>query len=224
MRRFIIILLFSLLGPLVYGQPDSVDFGAKFRDYGLVNLQDLDPSIKVSLPYATADNFTGKNLYGTLSEAYFIEDVANRLVAVQADLSERRPGYTLLILDAARPRSVQQYMFDLVKDTPLDIYVANPTRGGMHNFGVAVDLTIVDIAGRKLDMGTGFDHFGPESHVGKEAEMVSAGRISAEARVNRRLLIDLMSRHGFKVYSKEWWHFDSYTTDHVRQTYKLLDF
>ncbi len=51
-----------------------------------------------------------------------------------------------------------------------------------------------------LDMGTGFDCFSPHSHT------AYAG-ITPEQRKNRRLLKSVMSRHGFRNLSTEWWHY-----------------
>ncbi len=51
-----------------------------------------------------------------------------------------------------------------------------------------------------LDMGTAYDCLSPLSAT------LSAG-VSQEARGNRLLLSDAMNRHGFRNYSKEWWHY-----------------
>ncbi|WP_289760854.1 hypothetical protein [uncultured Duncaniella sp.] len=65
------------------------------------------------------------------------------------------PGYRLLVKDAARPMSVQRRMFNAVKGTSKANYVANPAKGGgLHNYGLAVDVTIEDAQGNELDMGT----------------------------------------------------------------------
>jgi len=49
-------------------------------------------------------------------------------------------------------------------------------------------------------MGTGFDVFDELSHTANP-------KISSAAQTNRLLLVELMTRHGFANYSKEWWHF-----------------
>ncbi|XLM23276.1 D-alanyl-D-alanine dipeptidase, partial [Chromobacterium piscinae] len=61
--------------------------------------------------------------------------------------------------DALRPGRVQRVLWDIVKDTPQRVYVADPARGSIHSFGMAVDLTVEDGQGRELDLGTGFDDF-----------------------------------------------------------------
>lgn len=51
-----------------------------------------------------------------------------------------------------------------------------------------------------LDMGTAYDCLSPLA-------ATDSPNVSAEARANRRLLRDAMSRHGFRNYAQEWWHF-----------------
>ena len=124
-----------------------------------------------------------------------------------------------------------------VEGTPLQIYVADGTRGGRHNYGVAVDLTIVDGQGQPLDMGAGFDHFGREAWVGGDKDVTLAaykayveglhrqGLITEEAARNRVLLLEIMDSVGLRPYVKEWWHFqEKISMTATRQKYKLLDF
>lgn len=51
-----------------------------------------------------------------------------------------------------------------------------------------------------LDMGTGFDCFHPLSHT-------MNNEITPQQRANRMLLYSLMTKHGFKNLSEEWWHY-----------------
>lgn len=197
----------------------------KFSEHGLVNIAAVDPTIKVELAYATTNNFTGQNMYGELRTAWFRPEIASMLRQAQAVLSQKRPGYSLLIFDAARPFSVQKYMFSLVEGTPQQKYVANPNRGGgKHNYGVAVDLTVVDARGRELDMGSPFDSFTEASHTGRESELVARGVITREQADNRKLLTDIMKSVGFRQDPNEWWHFEKYTMAQLREKYKRLDF
>ena len=119
---------------------------------GYVNIQDADPSIHVSLMYARADNFTGRVLYGDLREAYLHPKAATALVKAQRRLKQLRPDLSLKVYDAARPMHIQQKMWDAVKNTSKDIYVSNPAHGGgMHNYGLAVDITLCDAKGDTLE-------------------------------------------------------------------------
>ncbi len=227
--------LFSLGGGVATAQ--EVDFDKKMKEYGLVNVQALDKEIEVELKYATEDNFVGENMYGSLTTAYLLPHFAKRVVEAQRILRERHPEYSLRIYDAARPISVQRRMRSIVEGTPLQIYVADGKRGGRHNYGVAVDLTIVDGQGRPLDMGAGFDHFGREAWVGNDNDVTLAaykayverlskeGLISAEAAANRTLLLEIMDAVGLRPYVKEWWHFqERISMTATRERYKLLDF
>ncbi len=215
----------------------EVDFDKKMKEYGLVDIQSLDKEIRVELKYATEDNFVGENMYGSLTTAYLLPHFARKVVEAQRILRERHPDYSLLVYDAARPISVQRRMRQAVEGTPLQIYVADGQKGGRHNYGVAVDLTIVDGEGRPLDMGAGFDHFGDEAWVGNDNDVTLAaykayvealrkrGKISAEAAANRTLLLEIMDAVGLRPYVKEWWHFqERISMTATRERYKLLDF
>lgn len=197
------------------------------RAYGLVDVQQVDSAIRVDLRYNTTDNFVGRNLYNGLFKAYLLPHIAQKISKARALLqAEVNPHYTIVIYDAARPLSVQRQMYECVRGTPLKIYVAPPYRGGRHNFGAAVDLSVYDLsAGASLDMGTPFDYFGPEAHVGNEAQLVRQGRISPQAKANRAMLIRLMKRVGLRPYQAEWWHFqEPMPMSRVRSSFRLLDF
>lgn len=195
------------------------------RSHGLVDVQSLDARILVDLRYAGRDNFLGRELYQGLSRAYLEASFARRVARAQAELSRRRPGYRLLIYDAARPMSVQRMMYAHVEGTPQRIYVAPAGRGGRHNYGVAVDLTIVDDKGLVLDMGTAYDHFGEEAHLGREADLVAQGRIDPSVIPNRALLRAVMATAGLRPYAKEWWHYqERISMSEVRRRYRRLDF
>lgn len=215
----------------------QTDFDAKMLQYGLVDVQSLDKEIGVELKYATEDNFVGKNMYGTLKKAYLLPHFAKRVVQAQRILRERHPDYSLLIYDAARPLSVQREMRQAVEGTPYTVYVADGTRGGRHNYGVAVDLTIVDGKGKPLDMGAEFDDFTQKAWVGEKnafslaeykayVEMLRRkGLITEEAARNRTLLLEIMDSVGLRPYVREWWHYqEKISMPATRERYKLLEF
>ena len=193
--------------------------------YGLVEVTSLAPRIRVELKYATRDNFIGANMYGSLRKAYLHPNLAHALARAQQALEREKPGYAFLIYDAARPQSVQRRMYQAVAGTPKKIYVAAPERGGRHNYGVAVDLTIVDAAGKPLDMGSPFDHFGEEAHLGDEGALVKKGVFAPEVPTNRALMKRLLGAEGLRPYDKEWWHYqERMSMPEVRKRYRLLDF
>jgi D-alanyl-D-alanine dipeptidase len=191
---------------------------------GLVDVSTLDEGIAVQLVYATPYNFLGKTLYKELTRAYLQPDAAQKLLAAYKALKQQRPDLTLLVYDAARPVSIQHEMWNLVKGTAWEYYVANPANdGGMHNRGVAVDLTLMDCTGQPLPMGTPFDYFGPEANTDDEAQLVKTGRITPRELGNRRLLRDVMTAAGFRTVRSEWWHFNACTAEEARQQYPLIE-
>lgn len=210
---------------LVAGVRAQENFDAKMRRAGLVDVQQKDTTLRVSLMYATADNFMGRDVYGSLKRAYLLPHMAAKVVKAQKLLRAQRPGWRLVVCDAARPISVQRLMYSLVEGTPNQVYVANGARGGRHNYGVAVDVTLLDAAGRPADMGTPVDFFGEEAHTGGEAELVAAGKITSVAARNRELLKRVMREAGLVPYRREWWHYEEpMPMTEVRQKFRMLDF
>lgn len=200
-------------------------FDSLMRANGMVDIQQVAPDIRVDLKYATKDNFIGANMYGQLRRAYLHPNLAKALARAQQALTKERPGYRFLIYDAARPQSVQRRMYQAVAGTPKKIYVAAPERGGRHNYGVAVDLTIVDTSGKPLDMGSPFDHFSEEAHLGNEEARVRAGIFNKEVPANRSLMRRLLGAEGLRPYDKEWWHYqEQMPMSEVRKRYQLLSF
>lgn len=202
-------------------------FEDQFIKYGLVDINSLDPSIAVNLKYASTDNFVGENVYGDLKRAYLEPELAACVARVQKELKKLYPGYSLVIFDAARPLSVQKRMYQLVQDTPQAIYVADPNtshKGGFHNYGMAVDLSILDSQGKLLDMGTPFDFFGEEAHVGNEVALLKKDKISREAYKNRMLLYYLMGNEGLVPLEQEWWHYQLYISESDKSKFRLLEF
>lgn len=200
-------------------------FDAAMRAAGLVDVTRVDSTLRVRLMYSTADNFMGRDVYGELETAYLRPHFAAKVARAQELLRRRRPGWRLLVCDAARPISVQRLMYGLVEGTPDRVYVANGDRGGRHNYGVAVDVKLLDASGREVDMGTPVDFFGPEAHTGDEAALAAAGKISPEAARNRELLRAVMREAGLVPYRREWWHYEEpMPMSEVRRRFGLLDF
>ena len=232
-----ITLFLTLLLSICSVAAQEVDFDSKMQSYGLVDVQSLDKTIGVELKYSTEDNFVGEDMYGELERAYLLPHFAKKVVQAQRILKEKHPDYSLLIYDAARPLSVQREMRKAVEGTPYTVYVADGTRGGRHNYGVAVDLTIVDGEGKPLDMGAGFDDFTRKAWVGEKSafslaeytayvdKLRSEGLISEQAAKNRKLLLEIMDKVGLRPYVKEWWHYqEKISMPATRERYKLLEF
>jgi zinc D-Ala-D-Ala dipeptidase len=128
--------------------------------------------------------------------SFLREPVAAALKKVQEEL--KGMGLGIKIFDAYRPYSVTVKFWELVKD---ERYVAHPAKGSGHNRGAAVDLTIIQLkTGTELNMGTGFDNFSDTAHQ-------DYTRLPEEVLQNRQLLRSTMVKHGFRIYSEEWWHY-----------------
>ncbi|MDN4056774.1 M15 family metallopeptidase [Massilia sp. YIM B02769] len=178
--------------------------------------------IEVDLRYASANNFVGRDLYSPYDCAWLHRDAAAALEQVVAYLAERAPGHTALVLDALRPQRVQQQLWDALAGTGLQMYLADPARGSIHSYGMALDITLLDPQGRELDMGTGFDDMTDLSHPALEEGFLAAGKLTEEQVANRRLLRDAMFQAGFLGIRTEWWHFDCGDRDVVRSTFRRV--
>lgn len=203
-------------------QENICELEVKMKQLGLVDIQSIDPSIKVALMYSSTDNFMKRDIYGCLEKAFLNKEAALKLVKAQKLLKERYPDYSLLVCDAARPLSVQHKMWDTVKDTSRKPYIANPASGSMHNYGAAVDVTIVDSDGVQLDMGTPVDFFGNLAQPILEDQYVAQKKLTREQISNRKLLRSVMGQGGFQGISNEWWHFNAFDRDWIRQNLKMV--
>jgi D-alanyl-D-alanine dipeptidase len=184
---------------------------------GFVDVGRIVPDIAVDLRYFSSDNFVGRRIDGYEARRLVLtEPAAAALAAVQAEL---RPfGLGLLVYDGYRPeRAVRhflrwaedpddtqmkaRYYPDVAKQDLLrEGYVAGRSS---HSRGSTLDLTLVARDGdavRPLDMGTGWDRFSPRS-------WPTSPEVPPAARANRLLLRSLMTKHGFRPYPREWWHF-----------------
>lgn len=197
-----------------------------FVECGLINVCDLDPTIKTDIRYATENNFTGDVLYNHNPGTFCVPELAHAIVKANKLLKHLCPSSTIIIFDAARPMSVQRKMYDLVKDTPSERYVANPYgaySGGFHNYGMAVDLSICDNDGTLWDMGTDFDSFREIAHVGSERVLLDNNEISFEAYRNRMLLYYIMAQNGLLPYRYEWWHYQYHQREEDKSKFILLE-
>jgi len=174
--------------------------------------------IGVDLRYASPNNFVGSDLYAPFDCAWIHREAAAKLEAAAEWLGRHAPGVRLVVLDALRPQRVQQRLWDTL-DAPLRAYLANPERGSIHSFGMAVDVTLVDASGAELDMGTPFDDMTEKSHPALEEALLAAGELTGPQVDNRKILRGAMSHAGWQGISREWWHFDGGDRDRIRAEY-----
>lgn len=197
----------------------------KLIAFGLVNIKTVDFSIKVNLKYSTDGNFLHKNLYGELKNCYLQKEIAEKLAQAQKILKEKFPFYSLIIYDGVRPLSVQQMMWDelQIPEKQKNKYVSNPEIGSLHNFGCAVDVSIVNENGWEMDMGTPYDYFGEAGHPIAETRMLDEGKLSWRQFENRKLLRDIMTKAGFTAITTEWWHFNGSSLKIAKEKYRIVD-
>ena len=147
------------------------------------------------------------------------KSVLDKLLKAQETFNGK---YQFKLWDGYRSRSTQSALYDalyaavarkypdateqeLTYETQRYVTKAtDPTRIPPHATGGAIDLTLVDQDNNELDMGTVFDHFGPQAKTdyfdGSKAHEVYAK--------NRQLLFDALTAQGFTNDTEEWWHYD----------------
>ncbi len=126
-------------------------------------------------------------------------------------------GHKLLVVTAYRPIWMQKELYrrrekQMAKAHPfLMIFqypkwrkmvnrYTSPPGGSSHQYGGAVDVTVIDPAGNRLDMGTTLTDYGVKVHTENDL-------ITEEQRSNRKLLYNAMTKAGFVNYPLEWWHY-----------------
>ena len=191
---------------------------------GLVDLQTWVPGLITDLRYSGSNNFLGRDIYGCLSKAYATQETALKLRKAMQSLTKAMPGYRFLVFDAARPLRCQWDLWNALSmpAKARRIYVADPRRGSIHNYGCALDLTICDAGGKPLDMGTDFDFFGEAAQPRCEERLRAKGRISSSQLKNRILLRTCMRSAGFLGTSSEWWHFNSCSLRKAKTKFKAI--
>ncbi|NLT67188.1 MAG: M15 family metallopeptidase [Acidobacteria bacterium] len=165
----------------------------------LVEVVQLDPTIRIDLRYATDRNFMGKPVYSD-ARAFLQQPVADAVVSAHRWL--KKQGYGLIIYDAYRPWSVTKLFWDIVPPEKRS-YVADPATGSRHNRGCAVDVGLYDLAtGKEIAMPSPYDEL-------TERASIHYRGGTAVQRAHRDLLRRAMEREGkFRVFAGEWWHYN----------------
>jgi len=165
------------------------------NDTTFVNLKDYSQDFVYDMKYATSDNFLKAKVYDC-AECFLRLKTVKAMLNANEDFIKK--GYKIKIFDCYRPLDIQKRMWKIV---PNPEYVANPSKGSIHNRGGAVDITLVDSSGIALDMGTTFDFFGIEASHNYQ-------NLSQEIKSNRALLKIIMIQNGFNSLDSEWWHYN----------------
>ena len=195
---------------VIFGYQEST----KLPD-GFVYVKQIIPDLDIELRYNSTNNFVGDTIDGYNANVLILtKETAEALKKVQHDLQQQ--NLCLQVYDGYRPQRAVNHFMRWAKDLNDTInkqqfypdvekrylfreeYIA--TRSG-HSRGSTVDLTIIDgISGESLDMGSPYDFFGKESWV-NHADLTDVQK------ANRKLLQEVMLKHNFRNYAKEWWHF-----------------
>ncbi len=150
--------------------------------------------VTLDIRYATSDNITGRPIYS--HDRLFLRPEAAHCLRLAANLA-LAANMRLVLFDGYRPTAAQAALWEACPD---ENYVYPPWKGSMHTRGVAVDLTLADMNGHPLDMGTPFDDMSPRSHP-------SSTDVGEKALRNRMWLAGIMVSAGFEAIETEWWHF-----------------
>ncbi|WP_298761786.1 M15 family metallopeptidase [uncultured Psychroserpens sp.] len=182
---------------------------------GFIHVKDIIPDIDVELRYFSNNNFVGDTIAGYKANTLILtKQSAEALKKVQDELQEQ--NLCLRVYDGYRPQRAVNHFMRWAKDLNDTInkqqfypdvekrhlfreeYIA--TRSG-HSRGSTIDLTIIDgNTNEPLDMGSPYDFFGKES-------WVEYPDLTKEQKNNRQMLQQVMLKHNFRNYPKEWWHF-----------------
>jgi zinc D-Ala-D-Ala dipeptidase len=195
MRVAIVLLLTIASAPYQQAPPKEA---GPFRTPDLVELTAIEPSIKLDIRYATANNLAGKPVY-TEARAFLQRPAAEALARAHRALKPR--GFGLLVFDGYRPWRVTKRFWDVTPPEKRE-FVADPAQGSKHNRGCAVDLSMYDMkTGREVEMPSAYDEMSPRAYPD-----YAGGQ--ADARERRDLLRRAMEAEGFIVEPNEWWHFN----------------
>jgi D-alanyl-D-alanine dipeptidase len=161
----------------------------------LIHITPESHHVQIDLAYAGERNLTGMPIY---KQAHCLllepaEAALRKAVTLAGHI-----GMTLKIFDAYRPPQAQQVLWDFLPDPT---YIADVRRGSNHSRGTAIDLTLVDVKGDDLDMGTGFDEMSVQS------EQFHPG-LPQHVQRNRTWLLGVMLAAGFTYIPSEWWHYE----------------
>jgi zinc D-Ala-D-Ala dipeptidase len=147
------------------------------------------------LRYATENNFLKAKVYDC-AECYLRYKTVKKLI--EANDLFLKLGYRIKLFDCYRPLDVQKKMWKIV---PNPIYVADPSKGSIHNRGCAVDIDFSRFKWKELDMGTD-----PLIISVKKLHIIIM-KIVLKLLKNRKYYAKMESC-SFKVFQSEWWHYN----------------
>ena len=196
MKEFVLSLIFLFVS-VVFADDISKSVAFLHANKNFVQIKSA-PGYKIDLRYATKNNFVGENMYGTFKECWLEQTAADKLKIAFKKMREEKPKWSFIFYDCLRPRAVQRILWAKVVGTPNQMYVGNPDKGSVHNFGLAIDIGLLDENGKEVDMGTGFDSFSQVSQPKLEDQFLKVGKLTPE---------QLGKSKGVKKrYGRSWFH------------------
>ena len=182
---------------------------------GFVVVNEAIPAAIFDIRYHSSNNFVGTPVEGYEAPLCLLSEAAAAALA-KAQREAAGQGRQLKVFDCYRPqRAVDHFVRwveDLTDQRMKNAYYPEEDKSQLiekgyiadrsgHSRGSTLDLTLANAAdSSELDMGTPYDYFDTRSNTADP-------RISERQMANRLLLKNLMERHGFVNYDKEWWHY-----------------
>lgn len=169
--------------------------------------------------------------YGGQSPYRLRSGVLRALQIAQSWLQQQQPQWQIQIFDAYRPVAVQQFMVNhaleelrqqrypnqmpLTEDQHRMLMAEviqfwaipshDPNTPPPHSTGAAVDISLVNVAGEPIPMGSPIDEISERSWPNYFAD--SADPEAQRFHHHRQLLNRAMAAAGFCRHPQEWWHF-----------------
>lgn len=225
--------------PLCNNAPTAAAYGTE--PFNPTHAQNLEELVPIEVYNLKGENFYNSleaqtapyapYLKGTLKHVWCRKTIAEKLQTINAKLADI--GLELWLLDGYRSIECQRSLWQWIteeaarekglQDDELIAYcaryVSNPTDFSeidattwpTHSTGGAVDVTLRQKNGKKLDMGEAFDGMSESAHTDYLERLDAKGELSPaqqQALQNRRLLFWLLTEAGFANYPYEYWHFD----------------
>ena len=217
MKKTLIFISFLLVGSLFSkeyrkvltpkGRKSKIRVVTEFKRIKLVDIKDYIPDAIVNLKYYRRYSLFRKKIYR--KNICLVKRKLARKLKLVDKILRKKYKKRLKFLDCYRPWSVQAKKW---RYFPNKKYVDHPYYGSKHNKGAAIDVTLVNLKGKKVRMPTRYDHFS------KKAGLYYK-KTNKKAKKNRAILRKVMRRVRLVPSKRKWWH---YSLKYTRR-YPILD-
>lgn len=230
-------LVYTLVSIIFIHIPNCYTLTDEARSKGFVYLHEIDPTIRTSVRYHSAENFVGTPVNGYKKPVIIMtRQAAEALQKVQ--VSVKKDGYSLVIYDAYRPQQAVNHFIQWSAEShnqtkkshyyprvnKADVFMLGyvAQRSG-HSRGSTVDLTIIEdnknihaISEQRRVLRDGFTitilddgtvDMGSSFDLLDVASHTESNLVDEKYKALRIYFKQLMEQYGFKNYSQEWWHF-----------------